>query len=363
MATSVSLGFPLWADGETFNAQLGRQAQIGGTFSNDGTTAAIQVHTGVIAGTGTMVVSASSGMNITVAAGFAVVANSSSSLQGAYVVPNMTRQTLTVATADATNPRIDLVVVRVHDNGDSTTYAAVELVTGVAAPSPAAPATPANSLVLAQVRVNAGTASIAQTNITDTRLYTAAAGGIVPWPKAAQATGGTPGLMGYDIATNRFFHNDGTGKDDQPHILPWNPMQVSQTTDINLGHSSAATTVHSLNFTADGHTDVKITFSFGGAYMNVQPTGGANFWVWVQFFLDSNRVFSYNTPMQNMIGQSYATGGGTATVYSGAGGLFGTPSAGTHTFKIVATEYGQGAGTDNVFLNGPMSMRVEPVIL
>lgn len=69
--------------------------------------------------------------------------------------------TVTLAAADGTNPRIDLVVVN-----NSGTLSKVD---GTAAASPARPAVPANSVALAEVRVPANDTAVTQDQITDLR--------------------------------------------------------------------------------------------------------------------------------------------------------------------------------------------------
>lgn len=76
-----------------------------------------------------------------------------------YRVP---RTTLTVSTADATNPRID--VVSVDSDG------VVSITAGTPASSPSAPSISATSLALANVAVGAAVTSIVTANITDRRV-------------------------------------------------------------------------------------------------------------------------------------------------------------------------------------------------
>lgn len=110
------------------------------------------------------------GMSVLVNPGNAVVANAS---RGPYVTSNASVRTLTVATSDPTNPRIDLVYIQVIDNppDTGTTVPQVGIVTGTPAASPAVPALPTNGvcIALAQVRVNAGVSSVTNSNITDVR--------------------------------------------------------------------------------------------------------------------------------------------------------------------------------------------------
>lgn len=76
-----------------------------------------------------------------------------------YRVP---RTTLTVSTADATNPRIDVVSVDLDG--------VVSITTGTPASSPSAPSISATSLALANVAVGAAVTSIVTANITDRRV-------------------------------------------------------------------------------------------------------------------------------------------------------------------------------------------------
>lgn len=95
--------------------------------------------------------------------------------QGVYYCFNNSLVNVTIAAADPTNPRIDLVVVSDPDaqySGSSNTPV-LQVITGTPAPSPAAPTCPASSIVLAQVAVAANATSIGSGNITDKRPYLA----------------------------------------------------------------------------------------------------------------------------------------------------------------------------------------------
>jgi microcystin-dependent protein len=124
----------------------------------------------------------SPGMGVEVAAGSALVNGTESSSQGAYFVEALTDTDLTIDTADASNPRIDLVVARVRDSDFSGAVDsfALEVVKGTAAATPAVPATPANSLVLAEVLVGAGATSITNSAITDRRAHYGQVAGLIP---------------------------------------------------------------------------------------------------------------------------------------------------------------------------------------
>ena len=82
---------------------------------------------------------------------------------------------LTIATADAYNPRIDLVVLRIvyGNEGESKVY--VDVKTGTASATPAVPSLIQTTgetyeIPLAEVLVNAGVVTIAESKVTDRRF-------------------------------------------------------------------------------------------------------------------------------------------------------------------------------------------------
>ena len=133
---------------------------------------AIAGRDGVIYGYGDeLKVTSGSGMAVKVGTGAAFV-------QGRMLEVYDQAETLSIATADATNPRIDLVVVRVDlSSGERRAYLAVKV--GTPAATPAAPLLQQDSTIwelsLAQVRVGAGATGIVVEDITDEREYTSLA--------------------------------------------------------------------------------------------------------------------------------------------------------------------------------------------
>lgn len=127
--------------------------QAGGFSSDMDTIAAALAGDGVLTGMGVSQ-QGSPDMTVAVAAGQARILG---------YFPFIAAQNVTIAAADSSNPRIDLVVV--DYNG------AVSRVAGTAAPqgSVVPPAIPANSIQLAQVYVQAAATSIANANIIDKR--------------------------------------------------------------------------------------------------------------------------------------------------------------------------------------------------
>ena len=201
MATSIDLGYVLWLDGATYNGLLGRTYHVASTFYSTGTSA-LQVMSGVMPSSGQLAVTPGSGLAVTVATGACVVANSSGSTYGGYLMTNMSSGSLTVATADTTNPRIDIVCVTVSDLGTSASDAFIQIITGTPAASPTAPAAPANSLVLVNITVPANATSLTAANITTRASLTVAAEGVLPVAAGSAPTGYT-GAYIHDTCTGR----------------------------------------------------------------------------------------------------------------------------------------------------------------
>lgn len=111
-------------------------------------------------------------MSVDVAAGQCAFRGNVIAYQGTYLLRNTAVINVQIATADPTNPRIDLIVVQVLDKqvDSGTQYAANAIsVTGTAAQTPGVPPTPPDTYVLTQVAVGAGVLSISNANITDLR--------------------------------------------------------------------------------------------------------------------------------------------------------------------------------------------------
>ncbi|MFI6247014.1 hypothetical protein [Streptomyces sp. NPDC051016] len=125
-------------------------------------------------------------MKATVHEGRAVVA--AGATQGAYPVTLPEPTSLTFADGDASNPRIDLIVLRIYDSlydNSGQTKAALEIVRGTPAATPVAPAAPAIALPIYQVKVPAGASAGKggldwSSALTDLRTPTVAVGGILP---------------------------------------------------------------------------------------------------------------------------------------------------------------------------------------
>jgi len=354
MAISVSLGYPLWTDGMTFNSQLGRVFGQGHWECKSGSS--FVPLTGVVSSSpNPLAVTAVGSMNLSVLAGSCVIPNAAGSTGGTYVVGMVTAAALVVPTANPSNPRIDLIIASVHDNGDATSFSAIELIQGTASSSPVVPTPPAgvNYIPLAQVAVGAGVTSISSGNITDKRTWTTSAGGVVRYPSGASGSsgnGGHVGRVGYDVPNNRFFHDDATtSSGSQMKFLPWTP-QKAYYNGANVTVSTSDTTLATVNITTDGNTDIDVWFDIYGFL-----TGSGGNPAYYAIFLDSTSIF------RQYAGLLTSSGLQGASIHWRTGSESSdTPSAGTHTVTVKANA---GAGASGCQAHAPWKLIVEPVKL
>lgn len=147
------------------------------------------VREGVVNGGSYRVIQRAAGANMTVdvassVGSGAVVQGDSITAQGNYFVPPTTADVnVDIATADATNPRNDLVVLEIKDDqhdASGLNLARVRVITGTPNGSAAAtdapgangtPALPSSCLLLALVRVTAGATSVTTAMINDRRPW------------------------------------------------------------------------------------------------------------------------------------------------------------------------------------------------
>jgi hypothetical protein len=131
----------------------------------------------------------SSGMNVKVAAGYAIVRG--------HAYSNDAQVTLTIGTA-ASNPRIDVVVLRLNPTTNSITLA---VVAGTAAATPTVPTLSQTDidnfeLPLAYVAVGASVSTIAAGNVTDVRAFLGTQFG--RWTTSARPASPVTGTAGFN---------------------------------------------------------------------------------------------------------------------------------------------------------------------
>jgi hypothetical protein len=296
-------------------------------------------------------------MSVNVGPGsFAVPAASASA--GGYTSTLASSATLTVLTADPSNPRIDIVVAYVDDVGTSSSFGAVEYITGTPAASPSAPAAPASSTILAQLLVPAGTVAITGGMITDTRAYTVAAGGVLP--VARNIVTGYPGLLAYDKASGAFYHQGGASA-SQARVLPFAPVHVGITGGITITTGGTPSAIQAATVTTDGNTDLKVHARVAGI---TQATGSAtgDVALAVQAQIDGVAFAGQMEPCP-LLGSGTTLPGFDVTFYTSGGS---TPTAGTHVITLAARIGAPGGNTfhtTTIYAGDGGYLRVEPVIL
>jgi hypothetical protein len=153
---------PSWLQAGSYPAQYDRL-----------TAQALWASTGTI-GASSLAVSPNSpvGMSVRVASGWAAIVGTTTTNMGVYTIFNDATDTLTITTADPTNPRIDLVCATVRDAfySGANNDVIFQVIAGTPAGSPVAPSLPANSVSLATIAVGAAVTQINAGNITDTRV-------------------------------------------------------------------------------------------------------------------------------------------------------------------------------------------------
>ena len=323
-----------------------------GIVSGGGT---IGVLAGVVGGAG-LVVTAGTGMSVNVQPGSYVVPASATPTAGGYASTLASSAALTVQTADPNNPRIDLIVAYVSDVGTSSSFGAVEIITGAAAPSPAAPVAPANSVALAQLSVPAATTSITTGLITDLRTFTTATGGVLVAPVGSVT--GYAGMIAYDKPSGRFYHNSNVSSATQMHVLPFSPAISTLSTAVNNSAGTEQTVITS-TFVTDGYTDIDIFYKWGGVSSGRGSSYAFN--VVFRMYIDSMYVDTLYTP-EDTADSTTHSGGSWSYFTSPATGD--TPSAGTHTVKITAQNH-SGNYQFAVYAAPPAKiiLRVEPVAM
>lgn len=354
MASSVTLGTPLFVDFAPNTAESPfRQYEVGTRVNNVGTATANQVAGGVFPGVGAMAVSPGSGLGVTIAAGYCCVP-AASALNGGYVFGPMSSQSLSLASSDPTNPRIDLVIALVTDTGTSASSCGLSVITGTPAASPSPPSLPAASIVLGAVLVNAGSASLTTANITDERSYVVAPGGILPIANAAAAPAAPAWQLFFNVTSGSLCTGSGVAGSVLPlPVLPWVP-QVSQvaTTVSDSSAQGALTTITTATVTTAGE-DIEVYYKWPGFKVGTAPL-----LVTVQVSVDGTvRDQTVLYPASS----SVASCGGSARWYSSAASST-TPSAGSHTVTF-SFQSASGSATTTLAGSGTALavLRVAPV--
>ena len=161
MASSISLGYCLYTDGQPWSSLLSRQFAGGAAvWDTNMSVTAVNPHGGVFPGPANPLAVAplaTPGMSVLVNAGYCAVPHPTQG-HGVYLFGLTAQGTLSVAANPSGSARIDIVIARVYDLGSARSYADVEIISGT--PGAGQPATPTASLLLGAVTVAAAATSI-----------------------------------------------------------------------------------------------------------------------------------------------------------------------------------------------------------
>jgi len=197
--------------GDALISYSARQARtiLDGLFTKPGVVPASAV------GGGLLVSQRGAGANfsVDVAGGLATILGVNVTAQGKYMVRNTATVNVVISAPPGSGTRIDLIYAQVRDkqaDGGSNYDWQIAVSNGtVGAGVP--PATPNNAISLGNVSVTAGQASVLNSNITDTRPWACAVGGITVCSTTTRPANAPLGMFIYETNTGLVSYSDGLG--------------------------------------------------------------------------------------------------------------------------------------------------------
>ena len=261
MASSVDgvIGFGV-SDGESINSAASAWATLS-SFDIVGGSSPLYTQPGIVPTGGNPLGVTQAGtpaMKVTLRAGrISVPHNTAGNPPFGLVL--LSNTDLDIAAANATNPRIDLVIAKIYSAGDNTSTGTFEILTGTAAAVPSRPSLPSgnyHAISIATVTVPANATTIVNSNITrvesdswstatsDAR-YSAGVGGVIyktglftmsATRRQAWAALYPPATPWWDNAARVFGVTDGTD------VVPLTPRKLYEVIDV-ADVSNASTTV------------------------------------------------------------------------------------------------------------------------
>lgn len=230
----MSLETPVWLQTETYSARADRTA-FDAMWADEG-----------VVDSGLAVSQRGAGANnsVDVAVGIGVVQGDDQADQGKYVVRNTAVVNVPVTAAPGSNSRIDLVVLQIRDSnagGDPGDDAIFDIIEGVAAGSPVAPAVPDSALLLARILRTAGDTSVTTAMITDQRTLISDAGTV----SAALAAHLADTVDAHDASAVSYVDPGVRGIDDVQEAINalYHPASSAQTADYTLAAGDDAKVV------------------------------------------------------------------------------------------------------------------------
>lgn len=280
-----------------------------------------------VVGTGDFLVSWTSGMGISIAAGIAYIAGQNVADQGNYRQYMATAATMTMGASDPTNPRIDQIILRVCD-GDSDSSGAyegrIEIIPGVAtsganltnltgAASLTTLADGSKSVLrLAYVLVPAAAVTIASADLKDARVPSSIGGNI---PRANFSGGLTVGSAGITFADASVMT---TASASAGKEIGYDQI----TSAVNQTATSAATANTLITCAAHTFDGSPVMVAFNSPFLDTN--GVATLWMAI--------ILSEGATVLGYLCRIYGTS--TRIWAPGTGGFRFTPTAGSHSYTV-----------------------------
>jgi hypothetical protein len=255
--------------------------------------------------------------SVDVLSGGCIVRGSQNANQGVYFVYNDATVNVPMSVGNATNPRKDVVGVQIQDveYGAGAHSAAITVLTGTPASSPAEPTRPANWLDLALVDVPANDTAFTNSQITDRRRLLGAAGGVIICTSTTRPSVNLyKGMTIYETDTNRLMeYQTATTGWTPPWNLAWGKIAFnSRQTSVSSGAV--------LQITPPFVANRIYRFSYSGLLFN--GTGSTQYpIVGIADFLGNNRFEDWPAgPTAGLGAGAYCTSNGTLVYPSTASG-------------------------------------------
>jgi hypothetical protein len=335
----IDTGYPAWTDGGTYNGLLLRQVDGVDAVHQAGTATTIGPFGGVYPAPwdygviGPLQAGIDTGLTLTIGAGYCAIPYSTSG-NGVARFGLLSSGTLTCATANGTNPRIDLIVAQIHDLGTSGSFADINIITGT--PTAGAtlanlnglPATPTNSIALTCVLVPANASTLVTGDLLDVRPLTVAPGGVLPVNAATQAPAAAISTMIFNLATNQAGRGKTAGGGISELGIFGGSVTAYGTSDGCVpGVSGVWVTALSEIFAADGRTDYQMVYGWNGITTADTTVSFCKLSLWVD-----NAIV--DTIDIGPCGSTFRRG--NQAVYFTSPQLNTTPGKGTHTAALKA---------------------------
>jgi hypothetical protein len=337
--TVIDVGFPAWIDGGTYNGLLLRQVDGIDAVHQAGSSTVLSPYGGVFpapwdfSSIGPFQAGIDTGLTVTIGAGFCAIPYTTAG-QGVSRFGLMNSGTLTCATANGSMPRIDLIVVQIHDLGTSGSFADVNIITGTPTSGATltnlvgAPVVPTNAMALTYILVPASATTLVTADLLDVRIITCAPGCVLPVNNNLEAPAAAASTMVYNLATNQVGRGKTAGGGMSAlGVFGSNVTSYNVSSGCLPGVAGAWTTAIQTSIVADGYTDYQIIYGWNGITTADLSVSYCLLSLWMNnTIVDTIDIGPCGTTFRR----------GNQAIYYTSPQLNTTPGKGTHTVSLKA---------------------------